>query len=210
MDSRMYGRAAGLGNIGAGLGQMFGGFFGGDPSKSAGKYLDQIPGQTGKYFDPFIGRGNRAGDILEGQYGNLLNDPSGMLNKIGQGYQQSPGFKFALQQAMQGAGHAAAAGGMAGSPQHEQQSMGLATNLANQDYNSWLQNALGLYGQGLSGEQNMYGVGFDASKSQADQIAQALAARSQLDYASRANRNQSIGGGIGSLIGGAGQLLAFL
>ena len=34
---------------------------------------------------------------------------------------------------------------MAGSPQHEQENMQLATNLGNQEYNGWLTKALGLY-----------------------------------------------------------------
>src|SRR5579864_175938 len=125
--------AGGAGMAGAGFGALFGGHE--DPAESANPYFDQIPGQLEKYYNPYIQRGNRAGDAMEGAYGNLINDPGGMLNKIGGGYQQSPGFKFAMQQALQGAGHGAAAGGMAGTPQHEQQNMEIATNLANQDYN---------------------------------------------------------------------------
>lgn len=196
------------GMIGAGLGALFGDYE--DPSKVANEYMTQIPGQLEKYFNPYINRGNQAGDVLQGQYGNLLNDPGNMLNKIGQGYQQSPGFKFALQQALQGAGHAAAAGGMAGSPQHEQQSMELATNLANQDYGNWISRALGLYGQGLSGEQGMYGVGAQAGMGLGENIAANLANQAKLAYAGQAGENERENDIWGAIGGGIGTLAAFL
>lgn len=173
-----------------------------DPSKKAMPYLEQIPGQTKPYFDPFINRGNTAGNNLESKYGNLLNDPSGFLNNLGKGYQQSPGFDFALKQALQGANHAAAAGGMAGSPAHQQENMGVATGLANQDYNQWLEHAIGLFGKGLSGEQNFYNKGFDASKSMADMIAQMLAGESGEQFAGTQGSNQFIGDMIKNLISG--------
>jgi hypothetical protein len=49
--------------------------------------------------------------------------------------------------------------------------MGLATNLANQDYNQWLQNAMGMYNQGLSGAQGMYNTGANASNNFASMMA---------------------------------------
>lgn len=200
---------AGAGGLAGGaLGSMFGGYE--DPSKAANQYMNQIPGQLEKYFNPYINRGNQAGDVLQGQYGSLLNDPGGMVNKIGQGYQQSPGFKFALQQALQGAGHAAAAGGMAGSPQHEQQSMEVATGLANQDYGNWIQRAMGLYGQGLSGEQGLYGTGAQAGMGLGEDMASMLANQAKLAYAGQAGQNQRQNDIWGALGGAVGTLAAFL
>lgn len=189
-----------------------GGLFGGDyedPAKAADPYFNKIPGMLEKYMSPYIERGGHAGDMLEGQYGNLLNDPGGMLNKMGAGYQQSPGFKFALQQAMQGAGNAAAAGGMAGSPQHEQQNMELATNLASQDYNNWIRNALGLYGQGLSGEQNLYGVGAQAGMGLGEDLGSMMGSRAKLAYEAANAQNQRNQGMQGAMFGAATSLLPF-
>lgn len=138
-------------------------WLGTDPSKASKKYLDKVPGTITPYYEPFINAGKNQLPGLEEQYGNLMNDPGAMLNKFGESYQKSPGFDFALQQALQGAGNAAAAGGMAGSPMHEQQNMGLATNLANQDYNNYLSNAMSMYGKGLSGSQDLYGKGMSSS-----------------------------------------------
>lgn len=186
------------------LSKAFGGYK--NPADAAMPYLNQIPGQTSQYFQPFFDAGKNALDPLQKQYDQLLNGAGDKLNDIGKAYQQSPGLQFAIQQAMQGAGHAAAAGGMAGSPQHEQQNMELATNLANQDYNNWMSNALGLYGAGLSGEQGMAGMGQQAGQSMADMIAQTLAQQANLSYAGQQNKNQqnsslwgNIGKGIGAL-----------
>lgn len=224
-DLSKFGAASALGGLGAGLGS----FLGGDPYKAARKYYDQIPGATRGNYDPYINAGRGALDTLQGQYGQLIGnlpglqgqynqlmqDPGSVFNKIGGGYQQSPGYQFALDQAMGAGKNAAAAGGMAGSPQHQQQAMQTATGLANQDYYNYMQNALGLYGQGLQGAGNLYGMGlqgyqglnqmgFNASDQMSRIIADALSQQGNMAYAGQNARNQSIGntlGGLGSLAG---------
>lgn len=200
---------SGVGGMGTGLMGLFGGG-GTNPADAAMPYLDKIPGATGKYFDPYINAGKNALPTLEEQYQQLLNGPGGKLNTIGKDYQQSPGFQFALQQALQGGNQAAAAGGMAGSPMHEQANMATATGLANQDYNQWLEKALGLYGRGLTGEEGTANRGLNASTSQADQVAQALAAQAKLKYEGQAQQNQRQGSGIGDFISGAAKVLPFI
>lgn len=181
-----------------------------NPAKGAMGPLNQIPGAIGKYYDPYINAGLGALPGLQDQYGKLTGNPGGFLNDIGKGYQKSPGFDFALQQALTSGRQAAAAGGMAGSPAHEQYSMETATGLANQDYNNWLQSALGLYGTGLQGQQGLYGMGFNASDQLAQQIAQALAAKSSLKYAGQANENQTKQGMLGGFLGAGKSLLGGL
>jgi len=199
------GMAIGGGLIGGVLGNMFDDDWE-NPADSAKPYMDQIPGQLNQYLDPYIQAGQRALPGLENQYGQLMNDPSGRLNQIGAGYHQSPGFQFALQQALQGSGHAAAAGGMAGSPQHEQQNMGIATGLANQDYNQWMQNALGLYGTGLQGQQGIYNTGARTGMAMGEDMASYLANQAKLAYEGQNAENQHEGGGLGSLLGAAGTI----
>jgi hypothetical protein len=162
-----------------------------NPADAASPYYSQIPGATSPYFDPYINAGKNAIPGLEGQYKGLMGDPGGMMNKFGESYKESPGMKFAIQQALQASGNAAAAGGMAGSPQHSQQNMQLANDIASQDYNNWMQNALGLYGQGLTGSQGLAGMGLNAGKSQADMIAQALAAQANNAYEGQAAENEN-------------------
>lgn len=168
-------------------------FFGGgrNPSDAAQGYIGRIPGETKQYFDPFFQAGKNAIPGLQNQYDQLLNDPGKRLNQIGEGYQQSPGFQFALQQALQGSGHAAAAGGLAGSPQHEQQNQELVTNLANQDYNNWIRNALGIYGQGLNGQQGLVGQGAQSGAQYGDILGQSLAQQGNLAFQGQRQQNQN-------------------
>jgi hypothetical protein len=206
----MIGAGAG-GAIGAGFGSMMSDWQ--NPADAASPYFNQMPAQLKQYFSPYIDAGNKALPQLQGQYGSLMSNPGGKVNEIGAGYHQSPGFQFALQQALQGANHAAAAGGMAGSPQHEQENMGLATNLANQDYNQWLQNALGLYGTGLQGSQGLYNTGAESGMRLGENLASVLANRAKLAYEGQNAENQQEGGEWGSLMSGIGTvagLAAFL
>lgn len=186
---------------------LFGG--GKNPADAAMPYLNQIPGQTQKYQQPFFEAGRSQIPGLQEQYTQLLNEPGSKINKIGESFKESPGFKFAMQQALQGANHAAAAGGMAGSPQHEQQNMQLATDLGNQEYNNWMKNALGLYGQGLQGSQGMFSQGAQTGQSMADMIAQTLAQQGNLAFNGQQQKNQNQTDMFGNILKGAGSLAAF-
>lgn len=175
-----------------------------NPANAAQGYLQQVPGAISPYYNPYIGAGQNSLGILQGQYGNLLNNPGGVLNQIGQGYQQSPGFQFQTQQALQAANRAASAGGMLGSPMEQQSIAGTVNGLANQDYNQYLQNAMQMFGQGLQGEQGLNQEGFQASNEMAGDLANNLNSQAQLAYTGQQNQNQHNGGMWGSLFGLAG------
>lgn len=201
--------AGGFGGLFGGLlGNLFGGYK--NPADAGMPYLNDLKNQLPGYYQDYINRGQRMGGQLEGQYGQLMNDPGNRLNQIGQGYKQSPGFQFAMQQALQGGNHAAAAGGMAGSPAHEQQNMQLANNVASQDYNQWLSNALGMYNTGLQGGQNMYGIGANSSNALAGNMSQLAGTQAQLAYEGQNAQNQRDSGMWGSMGSGLGSLLGFL
>lgn len=188
----------------------FSNMFGGkNPADSAMPYLNQIPGQTQQYQQPWYEAGKSQIPGLQDQYSQLMNDPGGKMNKIGEDFKESPGFKFAMQQALQGGNHAAAAGGMAGSPQHEQQNMQMATDLGNQEYGNWMKNALGMYGQGLQGSQGMANQGQQAGQSMADMIAQTLAQQANLSFNGQQQQNQNKSDMWGNIFKGAGSLAAF-
>ncbi len=199
---------SGLGGIGGGLAGLFGGNNQNSPSDAANQYLNQIPGQTGHYFDPYINAGKNQLPGLEHEYQGLLSNPGGKFNDIGKNFQQSPGFKFALEQALGGANRAAAAGGMVGSPANMQQDMGLATNMANQDYYNYMQGATGLYGQGLQGSQGLAGMGMNAGGQQANMIAQMLAQQAANAQEEQAGKNRSQGGAWGDILGGVGKAVS--
>jgi hypothetical protein len=198
------------GALGVGAGASLMPFFNYEnPADVAAPYFDKIPETMRPYYSPYMEAGNRALPQLENQFSNNLTNPSQKLNEIGGGFKQSPGFDFAMKQALQAGNHAAAAGGMMGSPQHEQQSMEMATNLSNQDYNQWLQHALNLYGTGMSGEEDLSHLGFGASNEMAQSIINALMTRGSLAFQGQNQENQNTGDIFGN-IGGLASLAAFL
>jgi hypothetical protein len=189
-------------------GGLLPGFFGGeDPSEDANKYIAQIPGRTQQYFDPYIKAGTAALPQLQGQYNELMSDPGGMVNKIGAGYHESPGFQFALKKALAGGNRAFAAGGMAGSPSNAAWGMETAEGLANQDYQNYLKNALGQYGLGLGGEEKMAGWGQQSGSDFANMIAQTLAQQAAYKYQGGAAQNQNMNNLLSSGISLAGMFL---
>lgn len=177
-----------------------------NPADAAMPYLENIPGQVKPYLDPYFNAGQAALPTMQNQYSDLLSDPGKKMNQIGQSYQQSPGLDFAIKQALQGAGHAAAAGGMAGSPQHQEQNIALATNYANQDYNDWMSKALGLYGKGLGGEEGLYQTGFGAGKELSDLISSLMSKQAELSYQGADAQNKHDQGTSSSFWGGLGEL----
>ena len=145
-----------------------------NPASAGMPYLDKIPGEMKPYYQPYMDRGNRAGNQLEGQYGEMTNDPGGLYSRLGQGYTQSPGYQFKLHQALMAGDNAAAAGGMAGSNQHQFQNQGTAEGLASQDFRDYMNSILGVYQGGISGEQGFNNQGFQASGDMATNIGNAL------------------------------------
>lgn len=223
----------GIGGLGAGLAGMFGG--GQNPYDSAKNAYGRIPGATQPYYAPYMEGGQEARGRLMGQYGNLFgnypslqdeynqmaNDPGAIYNKIASGYHESPGFKWQLGQGMNAANNAAASGGMAGSPQHQQQAATMAEGLANQDFQNYLQQALGLYGTGLQGKQGFYNtalsgmegmnkMGFGANDQMARIMADMFAQKGQLGFAGQAAQNQQQGANWGNIFGGLGGALGAL
>lgn len=162
-----------------------------NPASAAMPYIQNIPGMTSPYMTPYFNAGVGALPELQQEYSHLTEDPGAMLRKFGEGYQQSPGFKFALDQALQASRNAAAAGGMAGSPEHEQENMSIATNLGNQDFQNYLDRVSGLYNQGLSGKQGLASGGLTAGTSLADMIANSLAQAGNLAYRGQQEKNSA-------------------
>lgn len=191
---------------------MLGGLFGGgsNPADAAMPYLNQGQGVVDKYMNPYIAAGQQAMPALQQQYSQLINNPSGMMNKIGSGFQQSPGYQFQVDQASGAANRAAAAGGMLGSPMQQQNISGTVNNMANQDYYNYLNHGMSMYGQGLSGMQHMGDMGLQASTTAEQSMMDLINTQAQLAYAGKANQNQSQNGMFGSLMSLAPLAMAFL
>lgn len=193
---------------GAGLGNMFSPWE--NPAEAASPYLGQIPSTIAPYYDPYIqGGGQQFGNYM-GQANKLTNNPGQMVNEIGSNYQQSPGFEFQMQQALQGGTNAAAAGGYAGTPQHQQYAMQTANDIASQDYNKYMQDALRMYGLGFQGLGQQSQMGYGASNEMAQSLMSALMTQAQLEYEAANAENQHEGGSMGGLLGGIGSMIGGL
>lgn len=111
-----------------------------DPGKEADVYTSQIPGVANQYY---------------GKTQQMLENPAAFQNQQAQQFQQSPGYKYNLEQQLAAANRAAAAGGMAGSPMHMQNNQEIASGLAAQDYNNWANRNMGFMGLGMHGADRM-------------------------------------------------------
>lgn len=182
-----------------------------NPADAAMPYLQQIPGTITPYYQPYIDAGQQALPTLTNQYNQLISNPQQMLSSMGSGFQQSPGYQWQVDQSMNSANQAAAAGGMAGSPAEQQQVATTTNQLANQDYYNYLNHVLGLYGQGMSGMQGINQMGYQASTGLANALGMNLESEGNLAYAGQQNKNmmtaalaKALGGGIGSFMGSSG------
>jgi hypothetical protein len=165
------------------------------PGGASNKYLDQIPGQVQPHYDPYINAGRDSLETLKNHYGQMTENPGEYLNNLGKGYTQSPGYAATLRQAMAGANNAAALGrgGSIGSYGHQQLSATAAGDVANKDYEQYLNHVLGLNTQGLAGEQGLENQGFEGDKDMANLRAQILAQQGQNAFGETTARNQNNG-----------------
>lgn len=188
---------------------MFDGLFGGskkDPYKEARQYLDKMEPMLHQYYDPYVSWGNQAMPTLEEQYAMLLQNPSALYASLGSEYQTSPGYQFQLDQALNAGNQAMAAGGMLGTPAHQQQNMGYAQGLANQDYNNYMAKMLDMYGLGLSGTQNQLGYGFNAANQMASGLGNLYGTQANLAFGGAASKNKQNSDMWGSLLGVGGSI----
>lgn len=177
---------------------------GSNPANAAMPYLNQIPGMLQGYYNPYIQAGMGALPNLQQQFSAMMNP--NFINNFGKSFQQSPGYQFNLNQQLDAANRAAAAGGYTGTPMAQQNSQQVASGLANQDYYNWLNHGLGAMQTGLAGEQGLYNTGFNASNQLANSLGANLMSQANLAYAGQQNQNQMgagiLGAGLGLLGGG--------
>jgi hypothetical protein len=189
------GGVGGLGSLMSGLGNMFGS----NPADAGMKYLDQIAPMLKQYMNPYIQAGQSQLPGLESEYGQMTNDPAALLKKFGAGFQEDPGYRWNVNEGTRAINASNAAGGMGGTPQAGQQAATLASHLADQNYQNYLSQALGLHTQGLEGKQGLYDTGFKGATSLSDNLANVLGTQAGMAYRGAESGNQAMGGMFGSL-----------
>jgi hypothetical protein len=180
-----------------------------NPADAAMGYFDQVPGTIKPYYDPYIQAGQKSLGSLMGQYNNLINDPGSVMSSLGKGFKEDPGYQYMQREGQNSAMNAAAAGGYAGTAQHQKNAANISSNLANQGYQNYLGNALGLYGKGLSGQEGINQMGYNASDSLASSLAANLMNQGQLAYKGAESQNNAKGGIAKNLLGVAGSVFGF-
>lgn len=215
-----------------GLGGFLSNMFMQNPADNAMPYYNAIPGAIGGILQPYTQAGMNAVqpymqnnpwaiNNYDAQTSRMINDPSGFMNSMGAGFQQSPGYNWQKNQGLQAVNNAAAAGGMAGSPMQQQNAASMVNGLANQDYYNYLNHVMDVYNRGYGGLSNMYGTGANiagnmygaganAASNYASDLASAMMNQGNMQYMSGVNQNQQMGGMLGGLAGMASGLASFL
>jgi len=165
------------------IGQSLGGQRG---YEQAMGYSEQLPETISPYYQPWIDYGLEAQSSLMPLYMQMIQDPESIIGLMGadvtgQEFQQSPGYDFQYNQAMNASNNAAAAGGMLGSPAHTYGSQQSAAQIANQDYYKYLgqqmkilEQTLGVYKGGVAGLGSTAARGYQSSDAMAGLLAQNL------------------------------------
>lgn len=199
---------------GAALGQTLGGglasLFQKNPSDSASPYLNQIPGELHKAYDPYINRGNSAYDVMNPQLTSMAQDPAKFLEMLQKNYQPSKSYQLRKDEALQSAANTAAAGGVRGNLNDIKNQARITDSLLGEDMQQWLNNVLGIQGQGLQGQQHLYDIGYGASSNLGGDLSNVLGTQGQNAYQGQQYKNQRLanmfqmfGGLGGGALGGA-------
>ena len=174
-----------------------------NPYDDTAQYMDQIPGVQQQYLGPYSQMSQALLPQLAQGYGTMAMHPSQVQAGLGAGFQQDPGYEWNLDQQLQAGDQAMAAGGMSGSPESQQFSQDTANNLANQQYQQYMNNQMKIAGTGLQGEQGLETQGYGASSQMARNMTDYLYNRGNLAGAQAQNkRNMTMGGiGLGASLG---------
>jgi len=171
--------------------------FGQNPYDADAEYMDQIPGVQQQYLAPYSQMGQTLLPQLAGGYGAMALHPSQVQAGLGQGFQQDPGYDWNVDQQMQAQNQAMAAGGMSGSPESQQFAENTSNQLANQQYQQYMNNQMRIAGAGVQGEQGLESQGYGASNQMANNMTDYLYNRGNLAGAQSKNRQNMLMGGIG-------------
>lgn len=202
MIGRLLGGLGGLGTTGMGAYNAFGGGYK-DPTKNASNTIGQIPGQVSPYYQPYMDAGKGALGDIQNQYQDLFGGKT--YDKLASGYKESPGYKFKLDQAIQGANNAQAAGGMLGTPQHQQVNMETAEGIASKDFQDYMNSQMGLYNTGMNAAQGINNMGYGASDSMANTLANSMGQQGQMQFYGDAGKNMWKNQGMNNIFSGLGQ-----
>ena len=184
-----------------------------DPMQDANQYLNQIPGVGHQGYDPYINAGQDAGNRTKSHYESMLEDPTGFINKLMEGYKPSEGYNYQKELLNRELGNTAAAGGLARIISTRGKMEYGIQKLLSGDMQQFLQNVLGRYDTGLKGEEGIAGRGFNASQNLTDLLGSNLNQQGSLAFQNARQNNEdrnsrwstfgkALGAGAGFAVGG--------
>ena len=136
-------------------------FHGGkNPADAAMPYLEQIPGKTEGYLGSYSDTGKQSNQLLQDALQGLLTDPQGFLNDIMGGYQPSSGYEAKKKELLGQASNTAAAGGFTGTDSDVRNQLGITDELMSKDMQDYLNNVLGIFKTGMTGESDLQSMVF--------------------------------------------------
>jgi hypothetical protein len=128
-----------------------------NPADVAMPYFKNIEQMQRGQFNPYAPEGMQDQGGLGQQYYGMGTDPTGHLNDLMGQYQESPGFRRQMEEAMKMARYGAAGSGMGGTESALMDQGALAGALQSQDMQQWLQNVMGVQNQGMQGQERQMG-----------------------------------------------------
>lgn len=199
---QLFGGLSGAGGVGAGAWGLT--HSSKNPSTDTINTLNGIPGKVEPYYKPYQDAGKTALNTLQGENTGLLNGTK--QGELGSTYKESPGYQYALKSALQAGQNASAAGGMLGTPQHQEQNMDVASGLASRDYQNYMDRQTNLYNTGYGGTQDINNKGYDANKGMADTVGNVENLKGGYQYAGQAGKNKEHADLIQQIISGLGTM----
>jgi len=134
-----------------------------DAARSQIKLNRDIYRKSRKALRPYRETGRRSNALMQYEMG--MRDKPGWYD----GFENTPGYQFQMQEGVNALDAGAAASGMLRSGAHEQALTGFGQNLANQEYGNYMNRLMGMQaaGQNAAGMQANMGTNFANSASTA-------------------------------------------
>lgn len=185
----------------SGLGGIAGGLFGNSDApydaamKQYREYIGNAENMQKPYYDAGVGAIPQYQDWL-----SHMKNPSGFVNSLMGGYQESPYAKYMQQQSMRAGQNAASASGLMGSTPLMMGLQQNAADISSQDMQSWLKNVLGINTEYGQGQQNLMQGGRESANALTNLYGDYGRTMGDAAYGRQAGRNQDfsnmLGGGL--------------
>jgi len=203
----------GWGGVSQGLGGVLGGLFGdsGAPYKKGWDAMQPWLQQAANAQQPYYQAGQRGIGGLE-DWLKGMQDPSGFINQLMGGYQESPWAKFQKEEGQRGITNAASASGLIGSTPYMQEGQRYAQGISSQDMQQWLDRVLGANTQYGAGQAGLAGMGQGAANQLGNIYGTMGQGAGEAAFGRERGRQldrAGLWGGLGNLAGGLGQLGMF-